>query len=52
MEKTRRLIRDSVILKELANTLPILEIGPAYLRKLEEQNLPQELEVVEISARS
>jgi type I restriction enzyme, R subunit len=49
MEKTRRLIRESVILKELANTLPILEIGPDYLRRLEEQVLPKELEVVEIS---
>jgi type I restriction enzyme, R subunit len=48
MEKTRRLIRDSVILNELANKLPILEIGPEYLKKLEEQNLPDELKVVEL----
>jgi hypothetical protein len=49
MQKTKKLIRESVILKELADQLPTLEIGPDYLRKLEEQNLPKELEVAEIS---
>ena len=48
MEKTRELIRKTIILKEIDKSLPSFEIGPDYLSKLNNQSLPVEVEVAEL----
>ena len=47
-EKTKRLIRDMLILKEIDDTLPSLEIGPEYLEKLEEADYDTVFEAAEL----
>jgi len=48
-EKTRRLIRESLILKEIEKELPTFEIGLDYLKKIDEQKLEPELEAAELT---
>jgi type I restriction enzyme R subunit len=48
MEKTRELIRKTIILKEIDKSLPSFEIGADYLSKLNNQSLPVEVEVAEL----
>jgi len=47
-EKTKRLIRESIILKDIDKSLPTFEIGPEYLDKIEQANLDPKYEVAEI----
>ena len=47
-EKTRRLIRETLILENIDDTLPTFEIGPDYLEKLEKADHDTEYEVAEL----
>lgn len=48
MEKTRQLVRVSVVLEHIETSLPVLKIDSDYLSKIEDENLPTEVEVAEL----
>lgn len=47
-EKTKQLIKDKLLIERIDKTLPTLEIGPDYLKKLEEADYTNEQRVVEL----
>jgi len=47
-EKTKRLIRENLILEKIEKNLPTFEIGPDYLEKIEEAGYSPEHQVVEL----
>lgn len=48
-EKTRQLIRETLILKEIEKELPTFTIGPTYLEKIDQQKLEPTLEAAELT---
>jgi type I restriction enzyme R subunit len=47
-EKTKQLIKEKLLIKRIDKTLPTLEIGPDYLKKLEEADYTEDQKVVEL----
>lgn len=47
-EKTKQLIKEKLLIEKIDKTLPTLEIGPEYLKKLEKANYTEDQKVVEL----